>query len=61
MGDYYPDLVAYNKIVIETKSISRITDVEPAQTLNYMRLAGLKVGLILNFQKSKLEWERFVL
>lgn len=61
VGDYYPDLVAFGKIIIETKSISKITDIERAQTLNYMRLAKLKVGIILNFQKSKLEWERLVL
>lgn len=61
VGDYYPDLVAFGKIIIATKSVSKITDIERAQTLNYMRLAKLKVGIILNFQKSKLEWERLVL
>lgn len=29
--------------------------------LNYLRITGLQVGLILNFKKSKLEWERIVL
>lgn len=61
VGDHYPDLVAFGKIIIATKSVSKITDIERAQTLNYMRLAKLKVGIILNFQKSKLEWERLVL
>lgn len=61
VGEYFPDLIAFEKIIIETKSISQITDIERAQTLNYMRLAKLKVGLVLNFQKSKLEWERLVL
>ena len=61
VGDYYPDLIAFGKIIVEIKSVSKITDIERAQTLNYMRLAKLKVGIILNFQKSKLEWERLVL
>lgn len=60
-GDYHPDLIAFGKIIIETKSIARVNDIERAQTLNYTRLAKLKAGLILNFQKSKLEWERLVL
>jgi hypothetical protein len=29
--------------------------------INYLRITGLKVGLLLNFQKAKLEWERMVL
>ena len=61
VGDYYPDLIALDKIIIETKAIPQITDLERAQTLNYMRLAKLKVGLIFNFKKSRLEWERLVL
>lgn len=52
VGEYCPDLIAYGKIIIETKSIARISDIERAQTLNYMRLTGLRVGLIFNFQKT---------
>jgi hypothetical protein len=29
--------------------------------LNYLRITGLKVGVILNFKRPKLEWERIVL
>jgi GxxExxY protein len=39
----------------------RITDQERGQILNYLKITGLHVGLIFNFAKPKLEWERLVL
>ena len=61
VGDYIPDLIAFQKIVIGTKTIDRITNVERGQILNYLKITGCKVGLILNFKKPRLEWERLVL
>ena len=61
VGDYIPDLIVFDKIVVDTKTIDRITDVERGQILNYLKITQLKVGLILNFKKPKLEWERLVL
>lgn len=60
-GDYIPDLVAYNSIVVDTKTIERISDVERGKTLNYLKITGCKVGLTLNFKHPRLEWERLVL
>ena len=61
VGDYIPDLIAYDSIIIDTKTIERITDVERGQVLNYLKITGCKVGLILNFKHPKLEWERLIL
>jgi GxxExxY protein len=61
VGDYIPDLIAFGKIVVDAKTIDRITDVERGQILNYLKITGLRVGLILNFKHPKLEWERLVL
>ena len=61
VGEFIPDLIAYGKIVIDTKTIDRITDIERGQMLNYLKITGLAVGLIINFKKPKLEWERNVL
>ena len=60
VGEFIPDLIAYDKIVIDTKTIERITDHERGKMLNYLRITGLPVGLIINFKKPKLEWERIV-
>jgi len=47
--------------VVDTKFIERITDHKVDQIMNYLKITGLKVGLILNFRRSNLEWKRIVL
>ena len=61
VGKYIPDLVVLGKIVVEMKTIDRIGNHEKGQMLNYLKITGLKVGLILNFKHSKLDWQRLVL
>lgn len=61
VGEYVPDLIAYNGVVVDAKVIEAITDHERGQMLNYLRITGHKVGIILNFKRAKLEWERIVL
>jgi len=61
LGEYIPDLIAFNAVVVDTKVIEEITDHERGQMLNYLKITGLKVGVILNFKRAKLEWERIVL
>ena len=60
VGEFIPDLIVYGKIVVDTKTIERITDIERGQMLNYLRITGMQVGLIINFKKAKLEWERII-
>ena len=61
VGEYIPDLIADGAVIIDTKVIDRITDHERGQMLNYLRVTGLRVGLIINFKRAKMEWERIVL
>jgi GxxExxY protein len=61
VGEFVPDLIAFNSVILDLKVIDRITDHERGQMLNYLRIAKLRVGLILNFKKPKLEFERVVL
>jgi GxxExxY protein len=61
VSEYVPDLIAFGTVIVDPKVIDRITDHERGQMLNYLRITGLKVGLILNFKRAKLEWERIVL
>jgi len=60
VGIYYADLVVENKVIIEIKAVGNIEDVHRAQVLNYLRISGLRVGLIINFAKPKLVYERFI-
>ncbi|MDP3071759.1 MAG: GxxExxY protein [Opitutaceae bacterium] len=61
VSEFIPDLIAGSAVVVDTKVLDRITDFERGQMLNYLRITKLRVGLIINFQKPKLEWERIVL
>jgi len=61
VGEYIPDLIAFGAIVVDTKVVEAITDHERGQMLDYLRITGLNLGLILNFRRAKLEWERVVL
>ena len=61
VGLFVPDLIAFDAVVVDTKVIDRITDVERGKMLNYLKISKLRVGVILNFKNPKLEWERIVL
>jgi GxxExxY protein len=61
VSEYVPDLIVDDSVVVDTKVIDRITDSERGQMINYLRIADRRVGLIINFKKPKLEWERIVL
>ncbi|MBS0211321.1 MAG: GxxExxY protein [Planctomycetes bacterium] len=52
---YRLDLVVAEAVVIEIKCVDQIVPVHEAQLLTYLRLSGLKVGLLINFQVAKLK------
>jgi GxxExxY protein len=61
VGEYVPDLIAFDQVVVDAKVLDAITDHERGQMLNYLKITRLKVGVILNFRRPTLEWERIVL
>ena len=61
VGQYFADISVDNKLILELKTVDTITNVHDAQVLNYLRATGLKLGLILNFAKPRLEYKRLVL
>jgi GxxExxY protein len=52
---YRIDLVVSDKVIIEVKSIEALAPVHFAQTLTYLRLSGLKLGLLINFNSKLLK------
>ena len=52
---YRIDLVVNNKVIIEVKSIETLAPVHFAQTLTYLRLSGLKLALLINFNSKMLK------
>jgi len=59
---YIPDFLCYEKIIVELKAVSALTDEHRAQVQNYLRAAKLRLGLLVNFgHYPKVEYERIVL
>lgn len=59
---YTPDLICYDQIIVELKAIKNLTDEHRAQVLNYLKVTGLQLGLLVNFGSfPKVEWERIIL
>jgi len=58
VGEYYADIMVEDRIILELKTVAKITDVHRSQTLNYLKATGMKLAIILNFGKESLEYER---
>lgn len=59
---FKPDLICHDKIVVELKAVSGLTDEHRAQVQNYLRATGMKLALLVNSgHYPKLEYERIVL
>lgn len=58
---YIADVVCHDKIIVELKALSALTDEHRAQVINYLHATGHRLGLLVNFgHHPKLEWERIV-
>ena len=56
---YEPDYVCFEKIIVELKAVSSLTDEHRAQLLNYLHATGFELGLLVNFgHYPGLEYER---
>ncbi|WP_315853659.1 GxxExxY protein [Rubripirellula tenax] len=60
VGLYIPDLICFDAVVVDAKTIDKITDHELGKMLNYLKVTGLRVGMIIDFKLAKLEFKRFV-
>jgi len=61
VGKYFADILVDDKIVLELKAIDHILGAHRAQSLNYLKATGKRLVIIINFGKSKLEYERLAL
>jgi len=60
VGDYISDLIVDGKIILELKSAKKIDNAHVAQTLNYLKATGIRLGIILNFGPEKMEYRRVI-
>lgn len=60
-GVYRPDFVVEDKVIVDVKAISKLTNLEEAQIINYLKVTKLRVGLAINFAEPSLTHIRRVL
>jgi len=61
IGEYAADILVDDKIIIELKAAEEISNIHKAQLINYLRATNLRLGIIINFGKPRLEYKRVVL
>jgi len=61
VGRFYMDIVVNGKVVVELKAARALAPEHSAQVLNYLRAAGIEVGLLMNFGTSRMEYRRLVM
>jgi len=58
---YIADFICFNEVIVELKAVEAIMDKHIAQVLNYLKATGKKIGLIINFGTTKLQYRRVIL
>ena len=58
-GTFIPDFICYDKIIVELKAVKELDDVHRSQAINYAKVAGYRLSLLINFGESSLIKERF--
>ena len=60
VGDYDADLVVSDSVIVEIKIAPQYDKRDEAQLLNLLKATGFKVGILINFGRSKVEYRRLV-
>src|SRR2546426_10760815 len=58
---YKADLICFEDVIVELKALSRLSGIEEAQVINYLKATRFHVGLLLNLGCASLQYKRFVL
>ena len=61
VGNYVADILIEDKIIIELKCVEKINNIHKAQALNYLKATRMRLAIILNFAKDKLQYQKLVL
>ncbi|MBN1413042.1 MAG: GxxExxY protein [Spirochaetales bacterium] len=57
---YIADIVVDDTVILELKAVTQLSTVHSAQLINYLKLSGLPVGYLFNFNAFRLEFKRYV-
>jgi GxxExxY protein len=60
VGDYIADILVEERLIVELKCVDRFANEHIAQCVNYLKAWGIKLALLVNFQRLRVEWKRIV-
>jgi GxxExxY protein len=60
VGDYFADMIVAQRLLVEVKCVDAFSDEHLAQCLNYLKATGLRLALLINFQKSRVAVKRVI-
>lgn len=58
--EYVADFVCYDKIIVELKAVDELTGAHESQVINYLKVTGLKLGILVNFGEDYIEPRRLI-
>lgn len=61
VGDYFADLFVDEKVIVELKVSKEYRSSDESQLLNELKATGIRVGLLINFGRQKVEFKRLVM
>ena len=61
IGYFKSDIIVENKIILELKSIDKLTTKNEAQVLTYLKVSDKRIGYLINFGNISLEYKRLIL
>ena len=56
--EYFADFICYDKIIVELKAVTELTEVHSAQVFNYLKATGFDLAILVNFGEKQLKIER---
>jgi GxxExxY protein len=60
VGDYVADILVEDQLIIELKCSDGFANEHIAQCINYLKASDIKLALLFNFQKFRVEWKRII-
>ncbi|OGW03771.1 MAG: hypothetical protein A2889_09110 [Nitrospinae bacterium RIFCSPLOWO2_01_FULL_39_10] len=61
VGEHRLDLLVEDEVIVENKAVKEFEDIHQAQILSYLKATNKKIGLLINFAKTKIDVKRFIL